>query len=381
MKKIIPLGMEPKRKIINAIALSKTPGVGHKIYKKLIDHLGTATRVFNTSDHALERLGLPSRIRKDILASTQFIDEAEKIYEQNRKRGIEIVPYESEQYPSRLKHIYKPPKILYAKGKSSLNGMRMVSIVGTRNASAYGVEWVKNFVKELKSYKVTVVSGMAYGIDFYAHKVALKENIVTCGVMAGGLDKIYPSEHTSLAKEIVNQGKLISENNVGSEPERYDFPTRNRIIVGVCDAVVIVEAGKKSGALITAQYANALDRDVFALPGNVNNESSIGCNGLIRDHQAHLVTSADEFTFMMGWRKISAHAKRTRKLIDMNGLTVVEKEFLNILDRSKAREVSAIDVVNGTTRIDLQTVSQVALKFQKNRVVEILPGNRYKLTA
>lgn len=380
-KKNIPFGVDKKREIINTIALSQVPKVGCRIHKKVINHLGSATNVLNATTDKLKLLGLNPEIAKSILQSTQFIEDAERIYNQNKKLGIEIIPYESEKYPRRLRNIHEPPKILYSKGNSSLNSMRIVSVVGARNASNYGIEWVKNFVKELKAYNVTVVSGLAYGIDFHAHKTALEEKLETFAVMAGGLDKIYPNEHLSLSKQITNQGRLISENNVGTTTGRHDFPVRNRIIVGVCDAVVVAEAGEKSGAIITAQYANAIDRDVFALPGNVNNTSSVGCNELIRDHQAHLLTCADQFAFMMGWRKTLESNRKTRKLIDMNGLTIAEKEFLSVLDRTQGKEVAALDVVHHTRKVDMQTVSQLALKFQKRKILQILPGNRYKLTA
>jgi DNA processing protein len=254
--------------------------------------------------------------------------------------------------------------------------------VGTRRATPNGKLIVKKLVEALSEYGVMVVSGLAYGIDICAHEVALQQQLPTVAVLANSLDKIYPASHTKIARDMLANGGLLSEVTTGSSLEAFHFPNRNRIIAGISDATIVVEAGTKSGAIITANFANNYDREVFAFPGNVHEPFSAGCNQLIRNQQAHLVTCADEIAYMMNWKKNNSVS--TNKLHNyafdskFAELTASEKQILLTLKASYPQAIHIDELCQRTQLTPIQ-LSPTLLQLELCNLLENCAGNKYKL--
>ena len=219
-------------------------------------------------------------------------------------------------YPKRLLNCYDSPTLLYYKGEADLNSEKIIAVIGTRNHTEYGKQVTEKLIRELTEQNVVVVSGLAYGIDAIAHKAAVKNNLKTVGVLAHGLDQVYPSQHTGLAKEMLQAGGgLLTEFRSKTKPDKHNFPTRNRIVAGMSDATIVIETGIKGGSMITAELANNYNKDVFAYPGSVNDGKSAGCNYLIKNNKAVLLTDAQELIELMNWEEtnrpsLSKKAKR-----------------------------------------------------------------------
>ena len=269
-----------------------------------------------------------------------------------------------------------PP--LYCSNTIDFDFPKVISIVGSRNATSYGKEVVETLIKQLSPYNVLIVSGLAYGIDIHAHEVAMKYNLPTLGVMAGGLDVIYPFYHKKTAQRMMGKGGLISEYCLGIQPEPHLFPIRNRIIAGISDATIVIEAGQKSGALITAICANQYNKEVFAVPGAIGQSYSAGCNHLIKTHQAHLLTSIDDLMYIMNWQKKDIEDRQTDRIkFDMCYLTEGEKTTVQAL--AKFHKAVGINDLSQQTKMDPSMLSAIALQLELKNLVDVLPGNKYRL--
>jgi DNA processing protein len=364
-------------KLRHIIALLMVEGVGDKIARNLISYCGSPEAVFSEKRVTLEKIpDIGAVTARSIRAFRQF-ERAEMECEFIRKNQIRPLCYLHDDYPKRLKHCPDSPVLLYYKGTAPPDGSRMVALVGTRNATAYGKDHTIALVEGLAEMKVTIVSGLAYGIDICAHRAALKEGTPTIGVLAHGLDRIYPGDHRSVAAKMLANGGLISEHMSGTVPDRENFPKRNRIIAGLCDAVIVVEAARKGGALITADIANSYNRDVFAIPGRTGDPFSEGCNLLIKSHRAALITSAEDIRYVMQWdddsKKTGTGALQRQLFTDLNP---DEKQLVQLLEEG------------GKTQIDALTIkacrshSQVAgalLTLEFKGVIRVLPGKIYEL--
>jgi len=290
--------------LVDELALTFIPGVGDITQRNLIRHFGSARAVIDSSAGMLQEVnGIGKKIAAQILeGKAKAYERAEEEIAFAKKHQIRILCRDDDDYPYRLKECYDAPAVLYYRGKADLNASRMVSVVGTRHATGYGRGLCERLVEELVAYGVTVVSGMAYGIDTFAHKSSVQQGLPTIGVMGHGLDQIYPAQNRNLAVTMLQNGGLLSEFPSGTTPERTNFPQRNRIIAGMADVTVVVEAAVRGGALITAEIANNYNRDVCAFPGNVHLPFSSGCNLLIKSHRANLITSAKDLAYLMDWQ-------------------------------------------------------------------------------
>ncbi|RYG08220.1 MAG: DNA-protecting protein DprA, partial [Chitinophagaceae bacterium] len=287
--------------MIHKIALTLIKGVGSMLSKNLLLHFGDAEAVFKASFAQLMKVdGIGEKTAKSIL-HTDAVTLAEKEIEFLEKHQIKLLFYTDEGYPKRLKNCYDAPILLYYKGTSDLNHPRVISIVGTRNATSYGKTLCKQLTEMLKPYDVLIVSGLAHGIDAAAHKECVQAEVPTVGVLGHGLDRIYPAVHRELAAKMIKNGGLLTEFLPGSNPDRENFPKRNRIIAGMADVTVVIEASIKGGALITAEIANSYNRDVYAFPGRVSDEFSEGCNFLIKTNRAGLINHPKDLIYYLGW--------------------------------------------------------------------------------
>lgn len=356
------------------LALSKVSGVGPVVAKKLIAYCGGPEEVFQKSPAFFERIPGIGKVIAKAVATSQPLAEAQQDMDNCHRLGIRVVTFLDKDFPQKLNHCADAPLLIYMKGSANLNASRSLSIVGTRNATTHGREATERIVEELAPLGVTIVSGLAYGIDIAAHKAALKHELPTIACLAHGLERIYPPLHTNTAKEMLEQGGLISEYPIGTNPDRENFPTRNRIVAGMTDATLVVEAGIKGGALITARLASDYDRDVFAIPGRVNDVHSAGCNRLIKENRAALVTCAADIITSLNWDlpDKTTTARQQRMLID---LTPDQEQIVGVL-----RDTSlSVDIVAARCKMPMSKVSALLLTMEFEGIVRNLPGKVYQL--
>lgn len=363
--------------LIYKIAINMIPKVGPMAAKQLISYCGSVEAVFKEPLKALEKIPSIGRttaqniIKQEVLSAAEF---EMRFMEQN---GIKALYYQDAQFPFRLKQCPDSPILLYQQGDCNLNTKKVVSIVGTRASTDYGEDWTVEFVKQLSNHDILLVSGLAYGIDICAHKSALDNNIPTIGVLGHGLDRIYPAKHTQFAKDMLNRGALLSEFTSGNKPNRENFPKRNRIVAGMSDAIVVVEAKKRGGALITADLGFQYNRDVFALPGNYNQSTSEGCNHLIKTTKANLIESIEDLKYIMNWTEDTDHtitqddSFQTELFIH---LSQDEEEVLDVL----MIKAQPIDLIAIKVKIPISRLIQILLQLELKGLIKNLPGNQYK---
>ncbi len=352
------------------------PGIGNANGKQLISYIGNIGDIFNVNRKELNKIpGLREHTLHSILNKETF-REAEKILNESSKMGISILHFTDADYPDSLKNILDSPNILYCKGNINLNAMYSISIVGTRNATAYGESIINQIINSLVHLKPTIYSGLAYGIDILAHKSALKSNVPTVAALAGGLDKIYPGIHSKVVNSMLqNGGGIISEHPPGTKPEAHQFPARNRIIAGISNATIVVEAAKKGGALITAEIADSYNKPVFAVPGNIGNTYSEGCNNLIQSQKALIYTTIEDVLTHLNW-DLDPEIHRRRELI-LSDLNDEEKAIVKLLQQN--REAIAIDELSWRSQVQINKLANTLLQLEFKGAVKSLPGNRYQI--
>lgn len=291
-------------KLAYQIALTLIPGIGSKLAKSLIAYCGGVEAIFVESKKALQKIpGIGPGVIKNI-SSASSMARAEKELTFIEKNNVSALFYLDDSYPSRLKLCPDSPILLYKKGDFSFKGKNQLAIVGTRNATDYGKAFCSKFIHDLKAYEVQIISGLAYGIDIAAHKEAIKNDIETIAVLGHGLDRIYPDAHKKVVEQMMELGGgLLTEFLTETNPDRENFPKRNRIVAGISEAIIVVEAAKKGGALITAEIANSYNRDVFAVPGKLTDTYSEGCNHLIKINKAALLSGVSDLEYLLGWEK------------------------------------------------------------------------------
>ena len=362
---------------LHQVALTFVKNIGPAHAKLLVSYLGGAEKIFTVSKAKM--LKIPGIGEKTIsqLNLSEALALAEKELAYVEQNGIDVIFYTDSRYPKRLKNCADSPVLLYAKGNADFNGMHVVSIVGTRNATEYGKHLCRQLVEELQQYNVLVVSGLALGIDVTAHKECIKQNLPTVGVLGHGLDRLYPGQNRSTAEKMISNGALLSEYPSGTIPDRENFPQRNRIVAGMADATVVIEAGVKGGALITAEIANSYNRDVFAYPGRVGDDYSQGCNFLIRNNKAQLLTCAADLAYSLGWEIPGAgkKAQAAEQFMLPIDLSSDEQTIFNILSQTKSPV--AIDDLTIKTNLPTSTLAMNLLNMEMQGYIKSLPGKVY----
>ena len=362
--------------LLYQLALTLIPNIGDVQAKILVQHFGDASAIFKAKQSELEKLEGIGTVRAKSIKEFDDFHIAEKELEFSKKYGIKTLFLTDKEYPQRLLNCYDSPTLLFYKGTADLNASKVVSIVGTRTNTDYGKQFTEKLVKDLSEQKITIVSGLAFGIDAMAHKASLKNNLPTVGVVGHGLDKIYPSDHAGLAKDMIkNGGGILSEFFSGTKPDKHNFPLRNRIVAGISDATVLVETNIKGGSMITGNLANAYNRDVFAVPGRTNDPKSSGCNHLIKYNKAVLLTDADELLEVMGWKDRKVKSKKQKELFIE--LSADEKQVVQLLQQ---KEMVSIDEINLSSGLSSSSIAAAILNLELQNVVTSLPGKMYKLT-
>lgn len=358
------------------IAITSIPNIGDVTAKKLIAYCGSSEQVFKENKLVLEKIpGIgPSNANKIIQHKTEALAIAEEELKFIDKNEILPLFYLNSNYPKRLLHCEDGPVLLYAKGNVDYNNQKVISIVGTRKATDYGKDFCEQLIKDLAPHNPLIVSGLAYGVDVCAHKAAVKNNLSTVGVLAHGLDRLYPAQHKGVAKQMLEKGGLLSDFKSGTRPDRENFPKRNRIVAGVSDLTVVIESSKKGGSLITAYLANDYNRDVFALPGRLGDSQSEGCNNLIKTHKAALIQSAKDIEYVMGWesQKKMEHAQ-TQLFVE---LTPDQKTIVNILSK---KDKIGVDELSLLAKMPMSKTTSLLLNLEFEGLIKSLPGKMYKL--
>lgn len=361
--------------LTHKIALSLIKGVGPMLAKNLLIHFGTAEAVFAANKNQLLKIeGIGEKIANSIL-QYNALEKAQAHLEFIEKNNIEVLFYADDNYPKRLRNCYDAPLLLYYKGTANLNHSRIVSIVGTRKATSYGKQLCKQLIETLQPYNVIVMSGLAHGIDAIAHKESLNNDIPTVGVLGHGLDRIYPAVHKELTKKMVHHGGLLTEFLPGTSPDRENFPKRNRIIAGIADVTIVVEASLKGGALITAEIANSYNKDVYAFPGRTNDEFSAGCNFLIKTNRAGLVNDPKDLIYYLGWDDEKLKKVEVQTQLPLH-LTQDEQKIVNILNE----KTLSIDELAIKADLPQSKLAIVLLTLEMQGVLVSLPGKIYKLS-
>jgi DNA processing protein len=361
--------------LLALMALTRVQLVGNYTTKNLIGYCGSAREVFKQSKQRLLKIpGVGFGTVENILAFNDFKSlEPELDFIANHQ--IKVAAYYQNDYPYRLKDISDAPVLLFSLGDTDFNINRTIGIVGTRKNTTYGKQFAEKLVEELKPYNVTIISGMAYGIDIIAHKASLKNEIPTIGVVAHGLDRVYPAVHAGVAKQMIKSGgAIVTEHLSGTIPDRENFPKRNRIVAGMIDALVVVETDIKGGSMITAKLAISYDREVAALPGRTEDGYSKGCNYLIKSHQASMIECADDLAKWMNWDlEKRAPEKQFTLPIDLH------PDHLEVFGVIREKGRIELDTLLQTVNLSSSRLAFVLLELEFRNLILSLPGKVYQL--
>ena len=354
------------------------PNVGAVTAKTLISYCGSAEAVFQEKkSHLLKIPGIGANTADNILQQKVF-SFVEKEFDFIKKYDIKIHSYLDKSYPSRLLNSNDAPILLFQKGNTDLNQQKIISIVGTRKASAYGKQFIQEFLEELKQSNILVVSGMALGIDGQAHKSALQNQLETVGVLGHGLNYFYPEQNKNTAKDMLQQnGSLLSEYNSQEKFVPANFPKRNRIIAGMADATIVVESEISGGSIITANIANTYNRDVFAVPGRYKDKYSTGCNFLLKTYKANILENAQDLLTHMLWDDSETNKKSKSKQMQL--FVDLSKDELIITELLKARESISSDEIMHLSQFSASKIATLLLELELKGVIVGLPGNLYSL--
>ena len=363
------------KNLLHNIALTLIQDVGPVLAKLLISYCGSAESVFSASKKELSRVpqvGLKT-IEKIKNNKDAFL-KAENQIKYLEKVGGRAVIFHSDEYPQRLKHFDSSPLVLYSRGNMNLNHPRTVAIIGTRKPTELGRINCEKLIEGLQPYGVQIISGLAFGIDTCAHTQSVKLGIETIGVMGHGLDRMYPAANKKLASQMIENGGVLTEFPTETNPDRENFPMRNRIIASMSDVIVVVESKKRGGSIITAEFANNYNKDVFAIPGRLNDEVSEGCNRLIKQHKAYLLESANDIGYIMRWDETDKDKVVQKSLfIDFN------PDEQKVIDILKKESQITIDDLNFQLKMTPSELASMLLNLEFKGAIRSLPGKKYIL--
>ena len=360
--------------LLYQIALRQIPNIGAVQAKQLVEHFGDAASIFKASKKELSSIEGIGEIKAKSIKSFDDFKAAEDEITFCHKHHISTLFLTDIDYPQRLLHCYDAPTLLYYRGNTDLNTTKIISIIGTRSNTDYGKQITEQLVEGLQSQNVLIVSGLAFGIDAIAHKAAIQNSLATVGVLAHGLDSIYPSQHKSLAKEMLLNGGLLTEFTKNTKADKHNFPQRNRIVAGMADATIVIETQAKGGSMITAELAYNYNRDLFAVPGKITDQKSNGCLKLIQQNKAVLLTDANQLIAAMGWETKKSSPKKQRELFVE--LSADERIIVSILS---AKDTVSIDDIYLQSGLSSSSVAAAMLGLELQGLLICLPGKMYRL--
>jgi DNA processing protein len=359
---------------LSLLALHFISGIGDHLIRQLISYCGSAENVFKTPKGKLMKIPGIGDVTAESIRQGKPFARAEKELKKAEKENVQLIFYLDAEYPKRLKQVNDAPSVIYTKGNIDFENPKTVGIVGTRKSTSYGRDRVEELVKDLVPHQPLIVSGLAYGIDIHAHKMSVKHNLPTIGVMGSGMDNIYPSAHKDIAKKMMDHGGLVTEHSFGTPPDAHNFPARNRIVAALSDAIIVVEAAEKGGALITADIGNSYNKDVFAFPGNIGQSHSEGCNNLIKSNKAAMITSVADLEYQMNWEVNTAPVKK--KSLVFTEHSSEEQVILNLLAGCNQM---MIDELSWKSNLPIGQLASLLLSLEFKGIVSSLPGKMFKL--
>ena len=371
-----------EQEIIYTMALTRVPHINISVQHRLLDEAGSATAVFNQRNNIRELLPeATEKLAVSLQEMERLTERAEEELQFIQRNKICCLCYGDADYPSRLKECDDAPLILYYKGNADLNRAHVINMVGTRHCTDYGKDICRHFAAELKRLcpDVLIVSGLAYGVDIHSHRAALDNGLDTVGVLAHGLDQIYPRMHRDTAIQMISHGGLLTEFMSRTNADKVNFVRRNRIVAGMTDATIVVESAERGGALITANIAMSYHRDVFALPGRVNDPYSQGCNRLIRDNKAALIQTAQDFMEAMDWQT-ALPANRTDYGMQQTLFPDLSEEEQRIVDCLKPTDGLQINTLAVTTNLPVHKLSGYLFNLEMKGIVRLMGGGMYRLS-
>jgi len=357
------------------IATTMFKGVSPMLINSLVEHTGSLESFFRGKKLDLNKISSLNEFRPCVIDTEDALMKADKEIDFCLRNDIRIISSDEPTYPYRLKQCPDAPQILYCKGDISFNNEKVLAMVGTRRATLYGRNACNDIVKGLKEkgHDVVIVSGLAYGIDVASHKAALDNDLRTIGVVAHGLNQLYPAAHKNIARRMVEEGgAVLSDFSTLAFAEPRNFLKRNRIVAGLSDAVVVVESAHKGGSMITASLANDYDRDVLALPGKSSDKYSSGCNLLIKEQRASLIENAEDIEYFLGWESIKEENRQLDiPLFDMNAEEKLVYEYIDKIGKTMINDISLY------TNMSISKLSGILLSLELKNMLYSLPGNMY----
>ena len=365
--------MKTVQQQLEEIAFTLIPLVGPVLGRQLITYCGSVEAVFSETKHRIKTIpGIGEEIASQVINTRPLFIAAEEELQRMQKAGVQFIFYTDSTYPSRLLHIPDAPLNVYVKGNVNLNPERIVAIIGTRKPTVYGKACTEEIVQALSTYDVTVVSGLAYGIDITAHRMCVELNIPTIGVMGSGMGIIYPDSHSGTAKQMMKTGGLITEFPFDTGPDAVNFPMRNRIVAGLCDVLVVIESGIKGGSMITAALANDYNKDVAAIPGRKLDKASVGCNHLIKHQQAHLVETGDDIIDLMSWNKKTRQQSFQGNLFAE--MSDPERKIYKLIVELGEKDIDTLAYESKSTPGEL---ASILLTLEFKGAIRSLPGKKF----
>jgi DNA processing protein len=355
------------------LALQSVDGVGDIMAKKLLLHCGTAEAIFKTKSSQLATIdGVGSVLLKNIKEKSIF-EKAQKELDFIRANEINISFFQDNTYPDRLKHCIDSPVLLFSSGNIDLKDKKIISIVGTRQITSYGMEFCKKLIEDLAPLDPVIVSGFAYGVDIIAHQLAMDNNLQTIGVIAHGLNQIYPKTHKKYVAKVEQNGGFMTEFWSSSNPDKENFVRRNRIVAGMSEATIVIESADKGGSLITANMANEYNRDVFAVPGRTTDKFSQGCNNLIKTQKANVLTNAADLIYILNW-DVENKSKSVQKQLFVE----LEPDEQKIYDYLLKTGKDLMDTIALKCNFPIYKISGLLLNMELKGVVRPLPGKLFE---
>lgn len=361
--------------LLHLLALLKVEGIGDVVAKKLLNYFPTAESVFKAKASQLSSIDGIGQVLIKNLKNKSVFELAKAELNFIAENNIQALFYKDEDYPKRLKHCIDGPILLFASGNFDFNNRKIISIVGTREITTYGTEFCKKLIEDLAPLNPIIVSGFAYGVDIVAHKAAMDNNLQTIGVIAHGLNQVYPKVHKKYVGKMEENGGFLTEFWSTSNPDKENFVKRNRIVAGMSEATIVIESAEKGGSLITANLANDYNRDVFAVPGRTTDKFSQGCNNLIKTQRAHLLTSAADILYILNWELQPKEEKVIQKQLFISLDNDEQKLYDYLLKSGK----QLLDVIALDCDLPVFKTASILLNMELKGVVRPLPGKLFEV--
>jgi DNA processing protein len=360
--------------LFHVLALLQVEGVGDIVAKKLINHCGSAENIFQTKNSHLKTIDGIGTILINNLKNKSVFEKAEQELKYIQRENINVLYYQNDNYPDKLKHCIDGPVLLFAAGNINFEKRKIISIVGTRQITSYGSEFCKKLIEDLVIFNPIIVSGFAYGVDIVAHQAAMDNDLQTIGVLAHGLNQIYPKTHKRYVAKMEQNGGFLTEFWSNSNPDKENFVRRNRIVAGMSEATIVIESAEKGGSLITANIANDYNRDVFAVPGRTSDKFSQGCNDLIKTQRANLLTSAADLVYCLNWELETKITKTVQKQLFVS----LDNDEQKIYDFLQKNGKQLLDVIAIECDFPIYRISSILLNMELKGVIRPLPGKLFE---